>query len=153
MLIWRGFGFLAFLMIMAGVAIGVMIGTSIGDEDRWLQVFVGLGLMIGGIGTYFAGQQLNVNGPQTKVARWREERSQQLHAIADSGRFHLGPGYEAPRSMEEAHAQADLLVAAEENEAASRSRNQHTLFFIPMQWVGVIAAGGGLIVLIFGLVA
>lgn len=151
MIIWRGFGALAVLFIGAGAGIGAAIGSSLGD--RWVMPMVGVGLILGGVGTALFGQWLNVTRPAGRVRVWSAERSAQLHDIADAGTFHLGPGYAAPQSMEEAHHQADLLVAAEEQEARARSRNQHTLFFIPIQWVGWGAAISGVMVLISGLIA
>lgn len=132
-----------------GAGLGAALASAVGDQ--WTIALVGIGLLLGGVGTAFLGQYLNVSRPRDQVRQWSAERSAQWHSIADAGQFHLGPGYAAPRSVAEAHAQADQLVATEEREATARTRNRHTLFFIPIQWVGLLAVVCGLVLAIGGI--
>lgn len=149
-IIWRGFGFLAFLIVALAAVGAVGIGTAVSGADSPPPYFPGLGLILGGAGTFALGWWLNVVRPQQKAAQWTQERGAQLQQLVASGRFQAVPGM-APASHAEAEAQAHQMLAQESAVVAKRLRNVHTLFWIPMQWIGVVAAVIGVVVAISGL--
>ena len=71
---------------------------------------MGVGIILGAVACWFVGQQLNVERPKALVAQYAQQRGAELHALADAGTFHLGPGYAPPTSLAEAHQQADQLL-------------------------------------------
>lgn len=152
MVIWRGLGFLAFLLAVAGAMAGVFIGVGITGADDPPGYFPGLGLVIGGAGTVALGWWLNVTRPAEKTSEWIAQRHQQLQVAVASGRFQPSPGI-VPSSYQEAQMQADALLAAEAAHVTKRLRNIHTLFWIPMQWAGLVVAAIGLVVTVNGLTA
>ena len=112
---------------------------------------IGVGLILGGAATFAAGWFLNVVNPAKKAQTWTEQRRAELsHAVAN-GQFQAAPGI-APSSQAEAQVQADVLLDQESTAVTRRLRNVHTLFWIPMQWWGVVFALIGLVVAV-GLLA
>ncbi|WP_072314066.1 hypothetical protein [Agrococcus sp. Marseille-P2731] len=150
MVIWRGWGVLAFvygalaMMLFAGLASTLV-------EEAMLPFSIALGLASAAGATWFTGQALNVTVPQRKIDAWYEPRANQLAELVASGRFMMGPGQPPPASMAEAEAQSEALLESE-LQAARRSRNGHTLFFIPMQYWAFIYAAVAVLVLIMGVV-
>jgi len=112
----------------------------------------GIGLAAGAAGAYLLGVRLNRTKPLARLAAFVEHRTMQLHSCADEGTFHLGPGHQAPTSLQEAHAQADYLVDAEAQDIAARLFNRHTFFFVPMQYVAIAMGAVGLAVAVSALV-
>ena len=143
MVVWRGFGILAFFLIAGGAALGGSTYQMAGS---------GIGIVVGGLASYFLGQYLNIQRPEQQINQAIEQRAHQLHAAAENGTFYLGPGNPMPTSRAEAHAQADQLLEQERARIADAGRNTHTLFWIPMQYIGLIAAVGGLIMAVAGLI-
>lgn len=128
MIIWRGWGVLAFVFFGVGTLIGVGLGS-------WGLVG---GFLAAAVATWFVGQQLNRKGPQKKLADWKVSRRNQLDQLVQAGQFSLGPGQQQPRSVDEARRQSDELLAAEENAHREGSENRHTLFWIPMQYLAPV---------------
>ncbi|OCG73100.1 hypothetical protein [Microbacterium sediminis] len=150
MIIWRGWGVLAFvygaiaMMLFAGLA-STMVAESA------LPFTIAAGLAIAAVATWFTGQALNVTQPQKKIDEWHAARRQQLDALVSSGQFQLAPGQAPPSSLEEARAQSEQLLQ-HELQQAQRARNGHTLFWIPMQYWAFIFAGIAVVVLVLGIV-
>lgn len=136
MIVWRGFGFAAFLLGALGVALGVWLSGLLSGSDT-NGPLIGLGLTIGGVATFALGWYLNVLNPAAKTEKWTAQRQAELQQAVASGRFQATPGV-VPASAEEARVQADLLLDNERSQVAKRFRNIHTLFWIPMQWWGVV---------------
>lgn len=111
----------------------------------------GIGLLIGAVAVWFFGQWVNHQRPEQKLNEVLAQRGQMLHAAADNGTFHLGPGHQAPRNVAEAHQQAEWLLASEREKTAKAMRNRNTLFFIPVQWIAIPAAVAGVALVVVGL--
>lgn len=151
MIIFRGFGFLAFLMVGVGVGIGFLITAATGGDTRGTMnmTFVGTGWILAGIGTYFLGQYLNQTRPQQQADKLIAVKRQEFAYLIAAERFHAGPEYPFPRSKQEAQQQAEQVLV-HLNAVMQQNKNVHTFFFIPMQWFGVLMAIGGLVALVSG---
>lgn len=152
MIIWRGWGILAFLAIGLGVGIAALLGSIFGirSSDGQYTALIGIGLVVGGVASYIFGQWMNVQRPeQRKVTAMAEQRARIDQLLAEE-RFHAGPEFPWPSSKEEARAQADFVLAQFDKQL-SNARNQHTLFFIPMQYIGILMAVGGVVLFVLNI--
>ncbi|WP_157973823.1 transcriptional accessory protein, partial [Desertihabitans aurantiacus] len=112
MIIWRGWG-VATLLAVLGIPAGLGLWSALGLGDAVLPAFVGAGLGLGAVGTFFLGRWLNELRPQARLEGWRRRRRAELDQHVAAGTFHLGTGHPAPRSLAEARAQAEALLQAE----------------------------------------
>ncbi|MDR1449619.1 MAG: hypothetical protein LBI84_05370 [Propionibacteriaceae bacterium] len=145
MIVWRGLGMLALFIPAAGASGFGALFSLFGRSG----LGAGLGLAAGGVVCYFLGQWLNVTRPESQLAARMNARVAALHAAADGGVFSLGPGYAPPTSMAEAHAQADQLARAEYEALKKSTRNQNSIFWVPMQYWGLAMAGAGILLGLF----
>lgn len=148
MVIWRGWGVLAFIYVAFAMIFCLGAASTVVPGSA-LPFTAATGLLLAAVATWFTGMALNVKGPQKKIDAWYPAREQQVHELVDSGRFSLGPGQPPPTSLEEARAQGEQLLQLELQQA-QRSRNIHTLFFVPMQYWAVIMACIAVVVLVIG---
>lgn len=147
MIIWRGFGFLAVILGALGFLAGTGLSSLVSSDGEMSGPMIGLGLILGGAATFALGWYLNVINPAKKSETWIGQRRAELsHAVA-SGQFQSSPGV-VPSSQAEAQVQADLMLDQESTAVTRRLRNIHTLFWIPMQWWGVVFAVIGILVAI-----
>jgi hypothetical protein len=137
-IIWGGWGVLGIVPPLLGYLLGIWSSTAIQGMPN--PSWGGLGIVAGAVGTYFVGVYLNVTKPQRDLAKQMDERYNQLHTQAESGSFYLGPGNPLPESREQAHSQADALLAAEYASFKGQVKNKHTLFFVPIQYVAIVIA-------------
>ncbi len=144
--VWSGWGGLAVGIPMLGFIVGMGVSGA-------NFVVAGIGLAVGAVGAYLLGVRLNRTRPSERLAAFVEHRTMQLHSCADEGTFHLGPGHQAPASLQEAHAQADYLVDAEARDVSTRLFDRHTFFFVPMQYVAIGVGGLGLVLAVSTLVS
>jgi len=147
MIIWRGLGFLAVILALAGALLGTWLGSLAGPSST--VTLIGVGLSIGGIATFALGWWLNVMDPAKKTQTWTVQRGAELQQAVAAGRFQASPGV-VPSSHAEADAQAQALLAHESAHVTKRLRNIHTLFWIPMQWIGVVIVVIGIGVAVSG---
>lgn len=139
LLIWRGWGILPVLYLVAALILtGLLVSLGL-PQSSFGIVFFGLGLLAA-VATWFTGVAINQNRPRRKAAEWAQHRRAQLNELVVSGRFSLGPGQPQPASLEEAQRMSDDLFAAETAELDKAVRNRHTLFWIPMQYVAFVLA-------------
>jgi hypothetical protein len=151
MIIWRGWGILAF--IYAAVAMMLFLGfASALVPDAALPFTAAIGLLGAAAATWFTGIAMNRTAPQRKIDAWAQGRRAQLDELVATGQFSLGPGQPQPRSLDEARLMADAVLA-HEVEQTKKAYNVHTLFFIPMQYLAFAWAGIAVIVVIAGLVS
>lgn len=149
MIIWRGWGILGILVPgLFGVLLAGM-GPSLGVDEA---VLGGAGVAIGGIGAFFLGKWFNETNAAQKAAQWREARQQELMHLIHAGQFQVAPGYAQPSNLQEAQAQASAMLQAEHTHVAKQLRNRHTLFWVPMQWIGIVTVGLGLMILVLALI-
>lgn len=140
MVIWRGWGILAVLFFLAAGILGVGLPYGVWEEaaPRWLLIPIALAA---GAGCWFTGVYLNVTRPQRianeTVPAFRE---QVLRSVQD-GTFRL-PNQPPPRSYAEAQGQAEAYLHMT-IPAMLRGTNQHTLFWVPMQYWGIVIAVWG----------
>lgn len=147
MVFWRGLGFLGFILMALGAVAFAGIATAI---DGPLQVLTGIGLVVGGGLTFALGWLINVVMPARQTEEWAGSRQQELDQYVQSGRFQLAPGAPLPGSLAEAQAQAAHLLESEKAQVGKLSRNRHGLYFMPLQWAGVVGVCLGLIIALFG---
>ena len=152
MIIWRGWGILALVLTLAGLAIGAAIRPVAG---AWA---FGLGLLLGGIGTIAVGYWLNQTRPTQKAEAFRAEREPELARVVEAGQYRpqtVGrteggryvPPQELPlpRSLEEAKQLAARQLDAEVAHVKGQLTNAHSLFFVPLQFVGMALAVVGVV--------
>lgn len=124
MIIWRGWGILAFLGI--GLSVGLtaimsaLSGTNM-DGATWQGI---PGFLLGGIVVFFLGTYLNMTRPTQKFSEARALSYGLLAPALD--------GTSVPLPLEE-----QPPLNQEEQVLLRHLRNRHTLFFIPMQWWGI----------------
>lgn len=148
MVIWRGWGILAFAYVAVAMIVCLGAASSAVDE-KYLPFTAAGGLLVAAIATWFTGYALNVSGPKKKIDAWYGARKQQVDELVRTGRFLLGPGQPPPSSHAEAQAQAEQLLA-HERQQANGLMNRHTLFFIPMHYLAPVMAVGAIVLLVVG---
>lgn len=149
MIIWRGWGILA----LAFAGIGVAIGSSLGSTGH-RTVPTGIALMLAGVGTWFFGQWVNEQRPEEQFKHWHQGRWGELMNLAHAGQLaHLDPAAAAGQPPLPPQQLAETVLASETQHVRSLMFNRHTLFFIPMQFIGILMAAGGLIVAASGFFA
>ncbi len=149
MVIFRGWGGLAAAYVVLALILCLGVASTLVPESA-LPFTGAVGLLAAAAATWFTGQALNRTRPQKKIDAWYEQRQQQLDELVDSGRFVMGAGQAPPTSHEEAQLQADQLLEHELAQAR-RSRDIHTLFFVPMQYWAPIMAIVAVVIIGFGI--
>ncbi|MGB4135012.1 MAG: hypothetical protein WA971_00500 [Microbacterium sp.] len=150
MVIWRGAGALAFVygalaaMLFGGLASTLVTASSI-------PFTVGIGMILAAIATWFTGIALNRTSPQRKIDAWAEQRRAQLDELVTTGQFSLGPGQPMPASEAEARRMSDELFAYEQTQTA-KAMNQHTMFWIPMQYWAFVWAAVAVFAIVSGII-
>ena len=71
MIIWRGWGFLAFLYAFAAFAMVMMVTDALVPGGN-LPFLFGSGLLLAAVATWFTGLLLNQSGPRRKLAAVNE---------------------------------------------------------------------------------
>ncbi len=148
MIIWRGFGFVA-VVLVALAALAVTGINSAAGSPLPGYVAAGLGISIGGILTAAFGWWFNMENPKRKASEWAQQRRAELEHAVQTGTFQIRPGIPAS-SREEAETVSEQMLASESASVAKRLKNIHTLFFIPVQFIGVIAIVLGIVVAAVG---
>lgn len=152
MILWRGWGILGLLIILAFGGLAAGIGSSVASSTN-TTVWLGGGFVLGGAVAAFVGWYMNIARPAQKAEEWQAERSAQLQHLVQSGQFQLAPGIAQPTSLAQAQQQADQLLASESEQVRRNLRGRHTVWFIPMEWLGVVGAVIGVILVIVGFTA
>jgi len=148
-IIWRGWGVLGAVYGLLAAMLGGGVASAFVD-DSVVPVTAGAGFLCAAVATWFTGVALNRTSPQRRVEEWAGRRRAQLDELVASGRFSLGPGQPQPRSLDEARQMADDLFA-HERLATTRAFNQHTLFWIPVQFFAVVWGAIGVVAVVTGL--
>lgn len=140
MIIWRGWGGLAVLYIgLCAGLLGGLIGTSV-DVEGAPGALAGLGIVIGGLLTAVHGWYLNLVRPKQWATEWELTERPRLEAAAEQGA--LVVGNVQPRSWEEAESMIDSVIA--DGRRAIGKHGPHSVFWIPMEIIGILAVIGGL---------
>lgn len=125
MIIWRGWGILAFLGIGLSVGLTATVAALSGTNmagATWQGV---PGFLLGGIAVHALGTHLNQTRPTRTFATMRAINHGFLTPTMD--------GSVVPLPL--AHQPA---LTPDEQMYLKHMRNRHTFFFIPMQWWGMV---------------
>lgn len=136
MIIWRGWGFLAvvYIVICVSLLAGV-IGTSLEIEGA-PGMLAGVGLVIGGALAAVHGWYLNIIRPRRRATEWELAERPRLEAAADQGT--LVVGNVQPRTHDEAEEMIDGVI--ENGRRVIGQHGPHSVFWIPMEIIGILAA-------------
>lgn len=148
MIIWRGFGFIGFLIPLVTTMVFLFMGSALSLPQNQAEALAGLGLLIGGVFTWLAGSRLNGGPAPSKVSATLAERERTYRQWIAEGRFSRGPNFPQPRSREEAEQQMYDQLRADQASLTTTNRNLHTLFFIPLQYAGLVIAAIGAVLAI-----
>lgn len=119
--------------MLAGLAIGSVF--PVGSEAQ-----AGFGFLIGGLLTFALRWYLNVLRPKGRVESYITSWRSELESAMASRTFQPSPGVAMPADPEFARSQMQQILGSEEALASKGLRNRSSLFFIPIQWLGVVAA-------------
>lgn len=148
MIIWRGWGILAFLIGGASAGLGAAMASF---NPTLTPVFVGLMLIGGGVGTWFLGLQLNQKRPVAEFDGWFARRREEIAAQVRGGAYDNVPDPQRPGQLANAWAVGEYVLQQESDRVRSALTNRHTLFFVPMQYLGFVMGGIGIVVLAVGI--
>ncbi|WP_345081928.1 hypothetical protein [Brachybacterium paraconglomeratum] len=142
MIIWRGWGVLAVVYIaLCAAFLGGLIGASVLQSSAAAGPLAGLGIMIGGALAAVHGWYLNVHGPRKRADQWEEAERPRLEDAADRGL--LVVGNTQPSSPEEAAQMIESVIT--DGRRAIGRHGPHSVFWIPMEIIGILAIVGGAI--------
>lgn len=147
MIIWRGWGILAILI--GGICAGVGTMMSIGNPSL-TPIFVGLMLIGGGVGTWFLGDWLNQKRPVAEFDGWFAHRREEVAALVRGGAYSNVPDPQRPGQLADPWAVGEYVLKQESAKVRAALTNRHSLFFIPMQYLGFVMGGIGVVVMIAG---
>ncbi|MBP8920779.1 MAG: hypothetical protein R2719_13520 [Micropruina sp.] len=147
MIIWRGWGVLALLIALASVGLGAAISVMNPAMDL---VFIGLMLIGGGVGTWFLGDHLNQKRPVAEFNDWYARRRNEVAAQVRGGAYAHVPDPQRPGQLADPWAVGEYVLRQESTQVRSSLTNRHTLFFVPMQYLGFVMGGIGLMIAVVG---
>lgn len=143
MVIWRGWGVLAFIYVAGFAALlGGLLGASLLQSSAAAAPLAGIGIALGGALAAAHGWYLNIIDPRKRAQAWADAEEPRLALAAEEGTLVVGSV--RPSSREEAHALVEQVLADGKRQIGRHG--PHSLFFIPMEAVGIIAIVGGLVV-------
>ena len=105
-----------------------------------------------GVANYLFGQQVNAVAPAKKIEAFKEQMRREMWDRVAHEAFQVAPGTPPPANRGEAHQQIEYLVGQASTDAARGLRNIHTLFFIPVQWVGAAEGVLGVVLIVLSVV-
>lgn len=148
-IVWRGWGGLAIGFPALGAILFLALLSSLRASSSSLGTGAGAGVALGSIGTFLFGRWINGSDrAQARAATMLEPRRHQLGQLVASGQFHLAPGMPLPRSHDEARAQADYVYQQELHQLSEQLTGRHTMFFIPMQFIGILTFAVGVMIMV-----
>ena len=146
MVIWKGWGILAvvYIALCAGLLGGAAGGALVGEQA--VPVTVGMGFVLGGALTTLHGWHLNIARPRAKAADW--EAVERPRLVAAAARGALVVDNVQPRDRAEADAMIEDVVAR--GRTVIGRHGPHSMFWIPMEVIGLLAVAGGLLLAVHG---
>lgn len=153
MIIWRGWGILSvFITLLVAGIVGVTFQAFLGRGNAAVSFGYGLGFIVAGVANYLFGRQVNAVAPAKKIEAFKEQMRREMWDRVAHGALQVAPGTPPPANRGEAHQQIEYLVGQASTDAARGLRNIHTLFFIPVQWVGAAEGVLGVVLIILSVV-
>lgn len=146
MIIWRGWGILAFIYTLLGALVGTWIGNAI-SSGTGVFIFVGLFGILGAAGVFAHGWYLNVVSPQKKAEQWEAQERVRLREVAESGR--LVYNNTSPQTAAEADQMIEAIIA--QGRGQFKRLGYHSVFWIPMQWFAVVLAAVCVLIAVLGI--
>lgn len=145
MIIWRGWGILAILFIPLGaVGFGALTDLAFGKPGGSLPI--GIGLIMSGVLLYFAGTWFQNWDAERRITKHIAAREIQVRYAVDSGHFQPTPGYQ-PKTYQEAQLLAAQMLQHEREAGLKKLRGYHTVFYIPIQYVGFVLCAIGVVLI------
>ena len=136
MIIWRGWGILAFIYTLVGLALGAALGSAVSTGSDSTLMFMGLGGLIGAAGGFAHGWYLNVVSPRKKAEAWEVAERPRLQEAAQSGR--LVYRNTQPSTAAEADQMIEAIIA--DGRGQFKRMGYHSIFWVPMQWISIVFA-------------
>ena len=153
MIIWRGWGILSvFITLLVAGIVGVTFQAFLGRGNAAVSFGYGLGFIVAGVANYLFGRQVNAVAPAKKIEAFKEQMRREMWDRVAHGAFQVAPGTPPLANRGEAHQQIEYLVGQASRDAARGLRNIHTLFFIPVQWVGAAEGVLGVVLIVLSVV-
>lgn len=141
MIIWRGGGILAVVYVgLSAALLGGALGAVLPSPGA-APVLAGMGIVVGGALTILHGWYLNIARPRARAVRWEGAERPRLQQAAADGVLVVDSVQ--PRSREEADAMIEQHLA--EGRRVIGRHGPHSMFWIPMEVVGILAVVGGLV--------
>ena len=140
MIIWRGWGIMAFVYFLATGILGIGLPYGIAKDPavKWALIPVAL---LFGVACWMHGRYLNVTKPREELEQFPLLREEVLESVR-AGAFRL-PNHPPPTSLEQATGQAETYLHLV-HDTLSKAGNRHTFFFIPFQYFGILIALWGI---------
>ena len=150
MIIWRGWGILSvFITLLVAGIVGAIFQAFLGGGNAAVSFGYGLGFILAGVANYFFGRQVNELAPARKIEAFKDQMRHEMWDRVAHGSFQVGPGAPPPANRDEAHQQVEHVV---EQNAAKGLRNIHSVFFIPVQWIGAVEGVLGVVLIVLSVV-
>lgn len=147
MIIWRGWGALPILVGAICAAVAAAISAV---NPSLTQLFVGLTLMGGAVGTWYLGDWLNQKRPVAEFDGWFARRREEVAAQVRGGAYANVPDPQRPGQLADPWAVGEYVLKQESARVQSALTNRHSLFFIPMQYLAFPMGAIGIVVMIVG---
>lgn len=151
MIVWRGFGGASVALALLGLVAMVGLWNATGGSSRWVILFLGLGLVLGGVAGWLVAQWRNGPSKRSLIDSALQQRRAELEAMVAQG-VYRGPGGQVPASHQEAQQSA---LAQYEKEAATTVRqwqNRDSVYGIPMRYASLGITALGAVVTLVGVI-
>ena len=106
-------------------------------------------LAVAGLICFAIGWRLNVVSAEARAHA--DEVRARLVASMSEGTLQVSPGV-GPSSQDEAEAFVERTAAEQYAEARSALRNRHSVFFVPVQYIGALGLAGAVVVLVYAVI-
>lgn len=148
MIIWRGWGAIPIAIALLCVALGFGMSSR---APQLRRVFIGLMLIAGGVATWFIGQYFNQIKPVEEFDAWHAKRRTEIAAMVQAGHYSNVPDPQRPGQLADPWAVGEYVLNQESTRVRAVLLNRHSLFFVPMQYVGFVLAAAGLFAMVASL--
>ena len=139
---------------MATLVANITGGTTNGNawsiaDDAYFAIAAMLA--VAGLICFALGWRLNIVSAEARARAHADEVRTRLVASMSEGTLQVSPGV-APSSQAEAEAFIEQTVTQQHAEARSALRNRHSVFFIPIQYIGALGLAGAIAVFVYAVI-